>query len=60
MGRIFFLILVGVCIGYLYGWRDAQANDDPAYTRALAKVGGSTRGLVQSDVDAQMNAVERR
>lgn len=60
MSRIIFLLLVGMGIGYLYGWRDAQTNDEPAYARALSQVGGSTRGLVKSDVDAKMDAVERR
>lgn len=60
MGRIVFLLAVGIFVGYLSGWRDAQNNAEPVYSRTLAKIGGATRGRVQSNVDTQMNALERR
>jgi len=59
MTRVLVLLLVGLAIGYLAGWRDAQTHDEPAYTRALAGVGGSTRDRVRTDVDAQMNELQR-
>lgn len=59
MARVLLLLLVGISIGYLYGWRDAQVHDEPAYTRALGGLGGATRDRVRTDVDAQMNELQR-
>lgn len=59
MARVLLILLAGVAIGYLYGWRDAQAHDEPAYTRVISGIGGSTRDHVRTDVDAKMNELER-
>ncbi|HLV26556.1 MAG TPA: hypothetical protein VKZ41_09600 [Gemmatimonadales bacterium] len=59
MARVVFILLAGIVIGYLYGWRDAQAHDEPAYTRVISGIGGETRNRVRTDVDAKMNELQR-
>lgn len=59
MTRVILLLIVGLVIGYLAGWRDAQANDEPAYSRAIGSIGGATRDHVRSDVDARMDELQR-
>lgn len=62
MVRVLLILLVGLVIGYLYGWRDAQIHDEPAYARVLSGVGGAAREHVREgrDIDARMNALEQR
>lgn len=59
MARVALILLAGIAIGYLYGWRDAQVHEEPAFTRVISGIGGSTRDRVRTDVDAKMNELQR-
>lgn len=53
------LLLVGMTIGYLYGFKDAKTNEKTVFARTIEKVGGSNRGKYKTDTDKQMQDVER-
>ena len=59
MLKTIFILLLGLAIGYSYGFKDARAHDQTVVTRMLDQVGGSTRGKVSNDVDSKMDKAER-
>jgi hypothetical protein len=59
MFKYFFVLALGVAIGYGYGWKDAQANDVNVAERLVARIGGDTKGKMSTDVDATMRKVEK-
>lgn len=60
MLKFIFVLVVGIAIGYFYGFDDAKKNDTNVVERVVGRVGGSNRGKYGTDVDKQMDAVERR
>jgi hypothetical protein len=60
MLKYIFVLVVGIAIGYFYGFDDAKKNDENVVTRVVERVGGSNRGKYSTDVDAKMQAVEGR
>lgn len=59
MLKIVFILAVGFAAGYSYGFRDARTHDENVVTRTIERVGGSTRGKYNQDVDAQMERLEK-
>ena len=57
--RYVILLVIGVCIGYQFGFHDAQQNDKTIVTRIVERLGGVTRDHMKNDVDSQMNQLER-
>jgi hypothetical protein len=60
MLKYVFVLVVGIAIGYFYGFDDAKKNDENVVTRVVERVGGSNRGKYATDVDAKMEAAEGR
>lgn len=52
-------LVVGISIGYFYGFDDAQKHDENVVARVVDKVG--TKGeKYRTDVDKQMEQAEKR
>ncbi|MGQ0647265.1 MAG: hypothetical protein ACT4P7_06810 [Gemmatimonadaceae bacterium] len=60
MKKMLLMLVVGVAAGYQVGWNDAQKHDQSIVERTIEKVGGSTRGKYQNDVDKQLERLEKR
>lgn len=54
MFKIIFILAIGIAIGYVYGFSDAQTHDKNVVSRLVEQVGGSNRHSYNNDVDAQM------
>jgi hypothetical protein len=59
MLKFVFALVVGIAIGYFYGFDDAKTHDDNIVTRVVDRVGG-TGEKYRTDVDKQMEAAEKR
>jgi len=60
MFKFIVILVVGIAIGYFYGFDDAKKHDVTVVERVVDRVGGSNRGKYGTDVDKQMEAAERR
>jgi hypothetical protein len=60
MMKFILVLVVGISIGYFYGFADAKKNDVSIIERTVDRVGGSNRGKYRADIDKQMEAAERR
>jgi hypothetical protein len=60
MFKFGFVLVVGITIGYFYGFNDAKKHGDNVVTRVVAQVGGSNRGRYNNDVDKRMDNLEKR
>jgi len=60
MFKFIIVLVVGIAIGYFYGFDDAKKNDVTVVERVVDRVGGSNRGKYRTDIDKQMDAAERR
>ena len=54
------VLVLGLAIGYSYGFNDAKKNDRTIFARAVGKVGGASRDKVRNDLDARADSVEAR
>ena len=54
-----FALLLGIGIGYFYGFDDARHHDKNIVARTVDKVGGKNRGRYANDIDKQADAVTR-
>ena len=53
------IIVLGVAVGYSFGWKDAQKNDRHVVERVVDRVGGSNRGKYSSDLEQRAADAER-
>jgi hypothetical protein len=60
MKRFVALFLLGIVIGYFYGFSDAKSHRDNVVRRVVSTVGGSNRSKFSNDMDAKVEAAERR
>jgi hypothetical protein len=60
MFKFLFALVVGISIGYFYGFDDAKKHEENVVTRVVDRVGGSSRGKYNNDVDKQMETLEKR
>jgi hypothetical protein len=60
MLKFIFVLVVGISIGYFYGFDDAKKHDENVVERTVDRVGGSNRGKYRADIDKQMESAERR
>ena len=60
MKRFVALFLLGIVIGYFYGFSDAKSHRDNVVRRVVSTVGGSNRSKFSNVVDAKVEAAERR
>lgn len=60
MFKFLLALAIGISIGYFYGFDDAKKHDENVVTRVVDSVGGSNRDKYRTDVDKQMEAVEKK
>jgi hypothetical protein len=60
MFKFIFVLVAGISIGYFYGFDDAKKHDENVVERVVERVGGSSRGKYNNDVDKQMETLEKR
>ena len=54
-----FALIIGIAIGYGYGWKDAKIHKKSVVERTLDRVGGKNRGAYNNDLDKSSAAAER-
>ena len=54
-----FALLLGIGIGYFYGFDDAKHNTKNVVERTVDRVGGKNRGKYANDIDKQAEAETR-
>lgn len=59
MRKALLLIVIGVALGYTWGWRDAHTNESDIVTRIVSQVGGSTRANMRNDPDHLLDSLQR-
>jgi hypothetical protein len=59
MKSLLFCLIVGITIGYFYGFHDAKTHRKNVVSRVVARVGGSARHSYGNDIDRRMDAAER-
>ena len=60
MFKFAFALVVGIAIGYFYGFADARKHAENVVTRVVAEVGGSNRDRYSNDIDKRMDSLEKR
>ena len=60
MFKFAFALVVGISIGYFYGFADAREHAENVVTRVVAEVGGSNRDRYSNDIDKRMDNLEKR
>lgn len=60
MFKYVFVLVIGISIGYFYGFDDAKKNDENVVERTVERVGGKNRGQYNNDVDKRMDNLEKR
>ena len=60
MFKIAFILVLGIAIGYSYGWKDAQTNTKHVAERVVDRIGGDNKAKFSGDVDASMSKGEGR
>lgn len=58
MFKVIVVLLLGLGVGYSYGFRDAKKHDRTIFARSVDRIGGSARDKVRSDIDTQMDSLE--
>lgn len=53
-------LVIGISIGYFYGFDDAKKHDENVVTRVVERVGGDNRGKYKTDIDARMDQAEKQ
>jgi hypothetical protein len=53
MFKFFFILTLGIAIGYGYGWKDAQVNEKNVAERLVDRIGGDNKDMMSSDADAK-------
>jgi len=59
MFKFIAVLVIGIAIGYFYGFDDAKRHDENVVARAVDRV-GVTGSKSSTDVDKQMEAAERK
>lgn len=60
MFKYFFILALGIALGYSYGWKDAQLHTQHIAERLVERIGGDNKKNMNADVDAKMRAVDDR
>ena len=53
MFKFLFILVVGVAVGYSFGWKDAKTHKQNVVARVVSRVGGKNRGAYDTNIDAQ-------
>lgn len=59
MLKLLLILVIGVAAGYQIGWQDAQSHDETIVTRTLDRVGGSSRGKYDNDLDSRLDRADK-
>ena len=59
MFKFVVVLVIGIAIGYFYGFDDAKKHDENVVERVVDRV-GATGSKYQTDVDKQMDAAEKK
>ena len=59
MIKTLLILVIGIVIGYSYGYKDARLHDRDVLTRTIDRVGGANRGKYNQDIDKTMDKVGR-
>ena len=59
MFKFIAVLVIGIAIGYFYGFDDAKRHDENVVARVVDRV-GTTGSKYSTDVDKQMEAAERK
>ena len=59
MFKFIAVLVIGIAIGYFYGFDDAKRHDENVVVRVVDRV-GVTGSKYSTDVDKQMEAAERK
>jgi hypothetical protein len=59
MFKFVIVLVLGIAIGYFYGFDDAKKHDENVLERVVERV-GTTGSKYQTNVDKQMEAAERK
>lgn len=59
MMRVLIVLIIGLVIGYAYGFSDARKHDRNVAVRLIERAGGSTRDRVGTDVDRKLEELEK-
>ena len=54
-----FALVLGIAIGYGYGFRDAKIHKKSIVERTIDRVGGKNRGAYNNDLDKASATAER-
>ena len=54
-----FALVLGISIGYFYGFDDAKHNTKNVVERTVDRVGGKNRGKYANDIDKRADAETR-
>jgi hypothetical protein len=54
-----FALILGIAIGYGYGFRDAKIHKKSIVERTIDRVGGKNRGAYNNDIDKASASAER-
>jgi hypothetical protein len=49
------VLVVGIAIGYGYGWKDAKLHKENVVSRLVGRVGGSNRANLTEDIDKKVD-----
>jgi hypothetical protein len=58
MLKLIVVLLLGLALGYSYGFKDAKKHDRTIFARSVDRIGGSARDKVRSRADEQLDSVE--
>ena len=56
--KYLFVLVIGLGVGYYFGFSDGSEGTPSIVTRVVERVGGNSRGRVRNDVDATMNRLD--
>jgi len=58
MFKVILILLIGMAIGYAYGYSDHKKHGTTIIERSISKVGGANRGRYDQDVDKRSRGVQ--
>lgn len=59
MFRLIFILIVGIAVGYTYGYRDARQHEKPVTARVLDRIGGQVRDYAKSEATVGQTMPEK-
>ena len=56
--KLILILIVGIIIGYAYGFKDAQTHRDHVVARLVGGIGGASRENVKGNIDKQIESAD--